>query len=122
MEKTYFKSATSKNPLSGAVLAGNTLYVSGQLGICPADGQMAEGDAAQAEQVMKNLRAQVEGAGFTMADIVKTTVYVAEETDTRIVNQVYASFFEENYPARLLIRAAFPNPAVRVEVEAIAVR
>lgn len=122
MEKKFFKSATSRNPLSGAVLAGDTLYVSGQLGIDPAAGSMAVGDAAQTAQAMKNLQAQVEGAGLTLEDVVKTTIYVAAETDTTIVNQVYASFFSENYPARLMIRAAFPNPAVRVEVEAIAVR
>ncbi len=121
MKKVFFKSTTSKNPLSGAVLAGDTLYVSGQLGIDPATESMAVGDRAQTEQAMKNLKAQVEAAGLTLADIVKTTIYAAAETDTKIVNQVYASFFNEPYPARLLIRASFPNPAVRVEIEAIAV-
>ncbi len=122
MAKQYFKSATSKNPLSGAVLAGNTLYISGQLGIDPATGQMQEGDEAQTRQVMENLKAQVEAAGMCLSDIVKTMIYVAADTDTKAVNTVYASYFAENYPARSLVRAAFPNTAVKVEIEAIAVK
>lgn len=122
MEKKFYKSATSKNPVSGAVEASNILFISGQLGIDPATGKMAEGDAAQTRQVMENLKTQVETAGYAMSDIVKVCIYVAADTNTSVVNPIYASYFQENYPARLLIRAAFPNPAVRIEIEGIAVR
>ena len=121
MSKKYYRSATSKSPLSGAVLAGNTLYVSGQLGIDPSNGKMQEGDRAQTLQAMENLSAQLAQAGMTLEDVVKTMIYVAADTNVAEVNEAYASYFGENLPARSLVRAAFPNTAAKVEIEAIAV-
>ncbi len=122
MKKQYYKSATSKSPLSGAVLAGDTLYISGQLGIDPATGIMQEGTAAQAEQAMRNLKNQLAQADMTFDDVVKTLIFVRDTADVAAVNQAYAAYFGEDKPARSLVKVEFPNPKALVEIEAVAVR
>lgn len=123
MERIYYKSATSVNPLSAAVRVGDTLYVSGQLGIDPATKKMAGEDAAsQTRQAMINLRAVLENAGFTMDDVVKTMVYAADGADMPAINAEYGSAWGENKPARSAVLVAFPNKAAKFEVEAIAVK
>ena len=109
-------------PYVHAVKAGNTLYTSGQLGLIPETGVLPEGVEAQVKQAMENLKAVVEAAGMTMADIVKTTVFLADINDFAAVNAIYASYFTGDAPARSCVQVAQLPKAGLVEVEAIAVK
>lgn len=109
-------------PYVHAVKAGNTLYTSGQLGLIPETGVLPEGVEAQAKQAMENLKAVVEAAGMTMADIVKTTVFLADINDFAAVNAIYASYFTGDAPARSCVQVAQLPKASLVEVEAIVVK
>ena len=80
-------------PYSHAVLAGNTLYISGQLGLDPATGALAASVTEQAEQGLKNLGEILKTAGMDYSDVVKTTVFLADMNDFAAVNEVYARFF-----------------------------
>ncbi len=109
-------------PYSHAKLAGNTLYASGQIGLIPATGELAHGLEAQAVQAMENLKAVLAAAGMTYADVVKTTVFLADINDFAAVNAIYAKYFPSSAPARSCVQvAALPKGAL-VEVEAIAVK
>lgn len=105
-----------------AVDTGSTVYCSGQLGLDPATGALAEGVAAQTRQSLANLRAVLAEAGLTLADVVKTTVFVQDLGDFGTVNEVYAEAFGQTVPARSCVQvAALPKGAL-VEIECIAVR
>ena len=108
-------------PYSQAVQAGNTLYVSGQIPIDPTTGAFAGNDiTAQTRQSLTNVRNILEAAGFTLADVVKTTVLLADIADFAAMNEVYAQFFQEPYPARSAVQVGrLPKDAL-VEIEAIA--
>lgn len=112
-------------PYSQAVkiTAREMLVCSGQIPIDPATGQIVEGlPEAQARQVMENLKAVIEAGGFTMDDVVKTTIYLTDMAGFAGVNRVYESFFHGTFPARSTIEVrALPRGAA-VEVEAIACR
>ena len=106
-------------PYSHAVLANNMLYVSGQLPIDPATGQLSGDISQQTSQVMRNLLAIVEHAGAGAKDIVKVTIYLANMNDFATVNEIYASYFTGDYPARVAIGiSALPKGAL-VEMDAI---
>jgi 2-iminobutanoate/2-iminopropanoate deaminase len=108
-------------PYSQAVRAGDYLFVSGQLGIDPATKKMIEGDAgAQAERALVNIRAILEAAGGTMADVVKTTVLLQSMDDFPKLNEVYARFFPGEHPARAAYQVAKLPLGALVEIEAIA--
>lgn len=110
-------------PYSQAVWAGDLLFCSGQIPIDPATGQLVEGDAAtQARQVLTNVKAVLEAAGLTMADVVKATVFFKSMNDFQAVNEVYASFFPAPYPARSGVEVARLPRDVLVEIEVIAKR
>ena len=110
-------------PYSQAVQAGNTVYVSGQLPIDPATGAFAAADiAAQTQQSLANIRAILEEAGMTMANVVKTTVLLADINEFATMNAVYAQFFTEPYPARAAFQVAALPKGAKVEIEAIAVK
>ena len=108
-------------PYSQAVQAGNTLFVSGQLPIDPATGAFAGSDiASQTRQSLTNVRNILEAAGYTCADVVKTTVLLANIEDFAAMNAVYAEFFTGTCPARAAFAVkAIPKGAL-VEIEAIA--
>lgn len=109
-------------PYSHAVLAGNTLYTSGQIGLYPESGELAGGVEAQAKQAFQNLRAVVKAAGMDFSDIVKTTVFLADMADFAAINAIYADEFGESRPARSCVQAgALPKGAL-FEIEAIAVK
>jgi 2-iminobutanoate/2-iminopropanoate deaminase len=110
-------------PYSQAVRAGNTLFVSGQIALDPATMEIAGSTAPeQAERALKNISAILEEAGFSMGDVVKTTVYLKEIGDFAGVNEVYAGYFTGEYPARAAFAvAALPRNAL-VEIEAVAVK
>ena len=109
-------------PYVHAVKAGNTLYTSGQLGLIPETGVLPEGVEAQAKQAMENLKAVVEAAGMTMADIVKTTVFLADINDFAAFIGVYAKYFTEQAPARSCVQVAALPLGAKVEVEVVAVQ
>jgi len=108
-------------PYSPAVLAGGTLYCSGQLGMDPASGELALGVKAQAERAILNLKALLSAAGLGLADVVKTTIFLASMADFAVVNEVYAANFAQPYPARSTIQVAGLPKGGLVEIEAVAV-
>jgi 2-iminobutanoate/2-iminopropanoate deaminase len=106
---------------SQAVMAGGVLYTSGQLGLVPATGSLAGDDIkSQSEQALLNLKAIVLAAGFTMDDVVKTTVFLSDIAQFSEFNDVYSSFFSQNPPARSCVAVkALPKNAI-VEIELVA--
>jgi reactive intermediate/imine deaminase len=108
-------------PYSQAVRAGNTVYLSGQLGLDPATGNLVEGIAAQAHQVFRNLRAVAQAAGGELDDVVKLTLLMADLADFAKVNEIMATYFKAPYPARATYQVAALPKAARLEVDAILV-
>jgi 2-iminobutanoate/2-iminopropanoate deaminase len=109
-------------PYSVGVRAGGMLFASGQLGLVPATGELAEGGVeAQARQALSNLAAVLEAAGLTTDAVVKTTVFLADMADFPAVNAIYAESFGEPYPARSTVQVAALPKGGLVEIEAIAV-
>lgn len=107
-------------PYSQGVAAGEMVYLSGRLGIDPATGAMPEGVVAQAEQSIKNIAAILATRGLTLADVVKTTIYLADIADFAAVNDVYAQAFSEPYPARSAFAVANLPMQGLVEIEVVA--
>jgi reactive intermediate/imine deaminase len=108
-------------PYSQAVQAGNTVYLSGQIGLDPATMQMAEGIDAQIARVFDNLKAVAAAAGGSLADAVKVNIYVTDLANFTRVNDVMAQVFTQPYPARATVQvAALPRGAL-VEVDAVLV-
>lgn len=109
-------------PYSAAVQTVDTVYVSGQLPADPLTGAFPADIAGQTRQSLENVKAILAAAGLTMADVVKTTVYLNDIADFAAMNEVYATFFEAPYPARAAFQvAALPKGAL-VEIEAVAVK
>ncbi|MEE1038962.1 MAG: RidA family protein [Eubacterium sp.] len=110
-------------PYSQAIVAGNTVYVSGQLGLDPATGQFAGDTAAeQAVQIFENIKAILEEAGSDMDHIVKTTCFMKNMEDFGSVNEVYAQYLSEgSYPARSAVEVAALPKGGLVEIETIAI-
>ncbi len=109
-------------PYCHAKLAGNTLYTSGQLGLIPATGELPQGVEAQAAQALDNLSAVLAAAGMTCADVVKTTVFLADMGDFAAINAIYAKYFPGEAPARSCVQAAALPKGALFEIEAIAVK
>lgn len=107
-------------PYSQAVRSGNTLYVSGQLPIDPETGKMPKSAAEQARQSMKNIQAIVEAAGGGMETICRCGIFMTDLNEFKTVNEVYASFFEGDYPARSTVQVAKLPLGAMVEIDAIA--
>ena len=106
-------------PYSQAIRAGNTVYLSGQIGLDPATGNMREGVEAQARQVIANLKAVAEAAGGTLDDIVKVTLLLADMADFAVVNDILAKSFTPPYPARATYQVAALPKGGRVEIEGV---
>ncbi|MGB6056601.1 MAG: Rid family detoxifying hydrolase [Burkholderiaceae bacterium] len=109
-------------PYSQAVAAGHTVYFSGQLGIDPATGQLADTFEAQARQVFANLRAVAAAAGADMNDFVKLNVYLTDLGQFGVVNDLMASCFSEPYPARAALGVASLPRGAQIEVDGMLVR
>jgi len=109
-------------PYSQAIRVGDTVYLSGQIGLDPATGQMVEGVEAQAHRVMQNLKAVCEAAGGSLDDVVKVTLLLADMNDFVKVNEIFASYLSEPYPARATYQVAALPKGGRVEVEGVMVR
>lgn len=105
-------------PYSQAILAGNTLYMSGQIPLDPKTMQLVEGIEAQAHQVFRNLRAVAGAAGATLDDIAKLTILLTDLADFAKVNEVMAFYFDAPYPARATYQVGGLPRGARIEVEA----
>jgi 2-iminobutanoate/2-iminopropanoate deaminase len=108
-------------PYSQAVRAGQLLFVSGQVPLDPATGQIVSDDiAAQTRRVFDNLGAVLKAGGRSFADVVRTTVFLADMNDFATVNEVYGTYFSEPYPARATVQVARLPKDARVEIDVIA--
>ena len=107
-------------PYSQGVQAGNVVYLSGQLGIDPSTGKMAEGGvAAQARQSLSNILALLDSLGASPEQVVKTTVFLADMADFQTVNAEYAKVFSKDCPARSCVAVKALPLGGLVEIEAI---
>ncbi|MBF0752002.1 MULTISPECIES: RidA family protein [unclassified Pasteurella] len=120
------KAPTAIGPYVQAVDLGNLVLTSGQIPVNPATGEVPADIVAQARQSLENVKAIVEQAGLSVADIIKTTVFVKDLNDFAVVNAEYERFFKENnhptFPARSCVEVARLPKDVGLEIEAIAVR
>jgi reactive intermediate/imine deaminase len=108
---------------SQAILAGDTLYLAGQIGLDPATRQLVPGGlAAEARRALDNCKAVLEAAGFSLADVTQVQVYLADINDYELFNQTYAGFFPNPQPARAVIGVAGLPRGARVEILRTAVR
>ena len=108
-------------PYSQAIQIGDLLFVSGQVPIDPSTGAVVEGDVkAQAQQSLNNLKAILNAAGTNMGAVVKTTVFLADMNDFAAMNEVYAQFFQEPFPARSAVQVGRLPKDAKVGIEAIA--
>ncbi|XP_015238807.1 PREDICTED: ribonuclease UK114 [Cyprinodon variegatus] len=116
------KAPAAIGPYSQAVVVDRTVYISGQLGMDPASGQLVEGGVqAQTRQALVNMGEILKAAGCSYKNVVKTTVLLADMNDFVNVNDVYKQFFSANFPARAAYQvAALPRGGL-VEIEAVAV-
>jgi len=116
------KAPAAIGPYSQAIRKGDFLFASGQLGIDPVTNDFVDGGVReQTVQVFKNIRAILAEAGFTMADIVKTTVFLADMADFAAMNEIYASQFESDFPARsaVAVKTIPKNGLVEIEIVAL---
>ena len=110
-------------PYSQGIAAGEFVFCAGQVGLDPTSGDLVEGGIErEAERALDNLRAVLEAAAMTMADVVKTTVFLADFGDFAALNEVYARYFPDPPPARSTFQVAALPKGARVEIEAIAHR
>ena len=114
------KAPAAIGPYSQARIAGGLVYTSGQIGLIPETGAVAEGLEAQAHQVFKNLTELLKAAGSDMSKVVKTTVFIKDMNDFAAINAIYAQYFAEPYPARSCVEVARLPKDVLVECELIA--
>ena len=109
-------------PYSQGVRAGNTIYVSGQLPADPATGALVEGDIqAKTRRALENVRAILQEAGAGMGDVVKVTVYLKDMASFAAMNEAYAEYFSEPYPARAAFAVAELPKDAGLEIECVAV-
>lgn len=109
-------------PYSQAIKAGNTIYVSGQVGLVPGTKALVGDDVeSQAEQVLKNMGAVLEAAGASYRSVVKTTILLVDMADFATVNTIYAKYFPEEQPARATYAVKALPLGAKVEIECIAV-
>lgn len=109
-------------PYSQGIDAGGLVFVSGQLPVDPATGKIPEGIAAQTEQALKNVSAILAAKGLSLANVVKTTVFLADLGDFAGMNEVYAKHFEMPYPSRSAFQVAKLPLGAPLEIECIAVK
>ena len=114
------KAPSAIGPYSQGIKAGNLVITSGQLPLDPATGAFPEGIEAQTRQSLTNCKAVLEAAGATMADVIKTTVFLSVMDDFAAMNGVYATFFEGACPARSAVQVARLPKDAMVEIECIA--
>ncbi len=110
-------------PYSQAIEAGGFVFVSGQIPLIPATGELVDGSVeVQTARVLENLKAILEAAGSSMEDVVKTTVYITNMDDFAKVNGIYGRYFEANPPARVCVEVSKLPKGALVEIDVIAAR
>ena len=114
------KAPAAIGPYAQGVAAGKLIITSGQLPLDPATGAFPEGIKEQTRQSLTNVKAILEEGGADMKDVIKTTVFLSDMNDFAAMNEVYAQFFQEPYPARSAVQVARLPKDVLVEIEAIA--
>lgn len=107
-------------PYSQAIRSGGLLFCSGQIPVDPATGNIPEGAQAQAEQALTNLKSLIEAAGASIDNVVKTLVFIKDMNEFAAINDIYAKYFTEPFPARTCIEVARLPKDVLFEIEAIA--
>ncbi len=108
-------------PYSPAIRAGQLLFVSGQIALDPATGQMIDGDiGAQTRRVLANIGALLKAAGLSFPDVVRTTIFLADINDFASVNEIYGTYFSPPAPARATVQVARLPKDARVEIDVIA--
>jgi 2-iminobutanoate/2-iminopropanoate deaminase len=108
-------------PYSQAVMAGNTLYVSGQIGIDPFSGQLVDTDiGTETRQVMKNIGAILKENGMDFNNIIKSSVFLKDMNNFSVVNEIYGSYFSKEFPARETIQVSMLPKDMNVEISVIA--
>ncbi|HII61291.1 2-iminobutanoate/2-iminopropanoate deaminase [Pyrococcus horikoshii] len=108
-------------PYSQAIKAGNFLFIAGQIPIDPKTGEIVKGDIKdQTRQVLENIKAILEAAGYSLNDVIKVTVYLKDMNDFAKMNEVYAEYFGESKPARVAVEVSRLPKDVLIEIEAIA--
>jgi len=126
MNQTIIKTINAPAPIgpyNQAVKAGNFLFVSGQIAIEPATGELKTSNIQeQSVQVMKNIEAILKEAGYNFSDVVKTNIYLTSMNDFTTVNEVYTKFFTGNFPARETVAVAALPKNVNVEISVTAFR
>jgi 2-iminobutanoate/2-iminopropanoate deaminase len=114
--------APAIGPYSPAIRVGNLLFLSGQIPLDPATGQLVPGDIrAQTTRVMQNMGELLKAGGADFKHVVRTTIFLADMNDFGAVNEIYASYFSQPYPARATVQVARLPKDVRVEIDATAV-
>ena len=109
-------------PYSQAVRSGSFLFCSGQIPLDPKSGQIVSGDiAAQTRRVLNNIAAVLRAEGLTFDSVVKTTIFLTDLNDFRLVNEVYGSYFKQDPPARSTVQVSALPKGANVEIEVIAV-
>ena len=110
-------------PYSQAIEMNGTLYISGQIPIDPATGKVVEGGIVeQTEQVMRNIGAILEAAGYTFQDVVKSTCLLSDIANFKAMNEVYGNYYKENSPARAAFAVKDLPAGALVEIETIAMK
>lgn len=125
MEKKYIateKAPSAIGPYSQGIIAGNIVYTSGQLPIDPQNGELLKGDIEkETKQCLENVKAIIEEAEGTLADIVKVNIYVTNMDNFSRINKVYGEYFTEHKPARSLVEVSKLPQNGDIEIEAIAI-
>lgn len=116
------KAPAAIGPYSQAMEINGMIYTSGVIPVVPSTGEIPDGVEIQARQVMKNLKALLEAADCSMDKVIKTTVFIKEMNDFSKINEIYAEFFTEAYPARSCVEVARLPKDVLLEIEAIATK
>ena len=125
MKKIIFtpKAPSPIGPYSQAVMVGNTLYISGQIAIDPATGQLITINIIrEANQVMHNLMAILNEAGMDFSNVVKTTIFLSDMNNFASINEVYGQYFTSDFPARETVQVSRLPKDVNVEISAVAVK
>ena len=123
MNKTVISTSSAPaaiGPYSQAICVGDMIFTSGMIPVIPATGEIVDGIENQARQALTNVKSLLESQGRSMSDIIKTTVFIKNMDDFAKVNEVYATFFEGDFPARSCVEVARLPKDVLIEVEAIA--
>lgn len=114
------KAPQAIGPYSQGIRTGNLIFTSGQIPAGPESGTIADGIERQTRQAIENVKAVLEAAGAGLSDVVKTTVFIKDLSDFAKINEIYAEYFSEPYPARSCVEVARLPKDVLIEIEAVA--